>query len=267
MRQDLEVLSRDFYNQPTLILAEKLLGHILVHETEEGTTSGRIVETEAYLGENDQAAHSYKKRCTKRTKIMFQAPGHVYIYQMHTHHLINVVAGEIDNPQAILIRADEPIEGIELIEKRRPVKKYTNLTSGPGRLTKETKIMFQAPGHVYIYQMHTHHLINVVAGEIGNPQAILIRAVEPIEGIELMEQRRPVKKFTNLTSGPGKLTKAFGITKEDYGRTFFEAPLYIAKGHPPSNVATGTRIGIDNAGEAKDYPYRFWVEGNKFVSR
>src|SRR5699024_8722345 len=196
MREDLEVLSRDFYNQPTLILAEKLLGHILVHETEEGTTSGRIVETEAYLGESDQAAHSYKKRRTKRTEIMFQAPG-----------------------------------------------------------------------YGYINQMQTNQLMNVVAGEVGNPQAILIRAVEPLEGIELMEQRRPVKKFTNLTSGPGKLTKALGITKADYGRTFFEAPLYIAKGHPPSNVVTGTRIGIDNAGEAKDYPYRFWVEGNKFVSR
>src|SRR5699024_4545843 len=196
MQDYIEILSPEFYKQPTLILAKKLLGHILVHETEEGIIAGRIVETEAYLGESDQAAHSYKKRRTKRTEIMFQAPG-----------------------------------------------------------------------YVYIYQMHTHHLINVVAGEVGNPQAILIRAVEPLEGIELMEQRRPVKKFTNLTSGPGKLTKAFGITKADYGRRFFEAPLYIAKGHPPSNVATGTRIGIDNAGEAKDYPYRFWVEGNKFVSR
>src|SRR5699024_9904629 len=187
MQDYIEILSPEFYKQPTLILAEKLLGHILVHETEEGTTSGRKVETEAYLGESDQAAQSYKKRRTKRTAIMFQAPG-----------------------------------------------------------------------YVYIDQMHTNHIINVVAVEVGNPQAILIRVVAPVEGIELMEQRGPVKKFTNLTSGPGKLTKALGITKADYGRTFFEAPLYIAKGHPPSNVVTGTRIGIDNAGEAKDYPYRFW---------
>src|SRR5699024_10780635 len=122
MREDLEVLSRDFYNQPTLILAEKLLGHILVHETEEGTTSGRIVETEVYLGENDQAAHSCKKRCTKRTKSMFQAPGHVYIYNMHTHQLSNDVAGEIIKPQAIRIRAAEPIEGTELMDQRRPGK-------------------------------------------------------------------------------------------------------------------------------------------------
>src|SRR5699024_10720302 len=149
-----------------------MLRHILVHETEEGTTSGRIEETEAYLGESDQAAHSYKKRRTKRTEIMFQAPG-----------------------------------------------------------------------YVYIYQMHTHHLINVVAVEVGNPQAILILAVELRHGNELMEQRRTDKKYTNLTSRASKLTKAHGITKADYGRTFFEAPLYIEKGYPPSNVVTGTRIG------------------------
>src|SRR5699024_12869819 len=110
-------------------------GHILVHETEEGITAGRIVETEAYLGESDQAAHSYKKRRTKRTEIMIQAPGYVYIYQIHTHHLINVVAGEVGNPQAILIRAVEPLEGIELMGQRRPVKKIANLTSGHDKLT------------------------------------------------------------------------------------------------------------------------------------
>src|SRR5699024_9641148 len=169
MQDYIEILSPEFYKQPTLILAKKLLGHILVHETEEGITAGRIVETEAYLGESDQAAHSYKKRRTKRTEIMFQAPGHVYIYQMHTHHLFNV--------------------GV---------------------------------------------------GMCVNPQAIHIRAVETLEGIEFMEQRRPVKKITNLTSGPGKITKALYITKADYRRTFLEAPLYIAKGHPPSNVATVT---------------------------
>lgn len=196
MQAYLQALSPNFYQQPTLSLAKSLLGHILVNKTEDGVTAGIIVETEAYLGETDQAAHSYKKRRTKRTEVMFQAPG-----------------------------------------------------------------------HVYIYQMHTHHLINVVSGEVGNPQAVLIRAVEPLEGIELMKKRRPVKRMTNLTSGPGKLTKAFGITKADYGRTFFEPPLWIAKGIPPLKIAEGTRIGIDNAGAAKDYPYRFWVEGNKFVSR
>src|SRR5699024_4425386 len=119
-------------------------------------------------------------------------------------------------------------------------------------------IMFQAPGHAYIYQMHTHNLINVVSGEEGNPQAVLVRAVEPIMGIEQMKKRRPVEKITNLTSGSGKLTKALGITMEDYGRTLLKAPLFIAKGTPVQEIACGKRIGIDNSGEAKDYPYRFW---------
>jgi len=193
---EFQPLNPTFYDQPTLQLAESLLGQILVKVTEKGTSSGAIVETEAYLGEEDQAAHSYKKRRTKRTAIMFQAPG-----------------------------------------------------------------------HAYIYQMHTHRLVNVVSGEEGNPQAVLIRAVEPLTGIELMKKRRPVDKMTNLTSGPGKLTKALGITMEDYGRKLFEPPLFIAKGKPMEEISRGTRIGIDNSGEARDYPYRFWVKGNPYVSR
>lgn len=189
-------LPESFYKQQTIELAKNLLGHILVKVTEEGVSSGVIVETEAYLGEKDRAAHSFGMRRTKRTEIMFQPPG-----------------------------------------------------------------------YVYIYQMHTHHLINVVSGELGNPQAVLIRAVEPYTGIDLMEKRRPVAKQTNLTSGPGKLTKALGITKEDYGRTFFGPPLFIAEGKPVEKIACGKRIGIDNTGEAKDYPYRFWAEGNPYVSR
>jgi|SRR5690625_1362288 len=198
MRHDfkLEPLPSSFYSQPTLELAEALLGHMLVNVTEAGTSSGIIVETEAYLGESDQAAHSYQKRRTKRTEIMFASPG-----------------------------------------------------------------------HAYIYQMHTHHLVNVVSGEAGNPQAILIRAIEPYSGIDLMKQRRPVEKLTNLTNGPGKLTKALGITRADYGRTFFEPPLLITKGIEIKTIARGKRIGIDNSGEAKDYPYRFWVKNNPYVSR
>lgn len=192
----LQVLPESFYEKPTLLLAESLLGQILVKETEKGMTSGMIVETEAYLGAVDQAAHSFQNRRTKRTEIMFHAPG-----------------------------------------------------------------------YVYTYQMHTHCLINVVSGEEGNPEAVLIRAVEPLSGLELMRQRRPVDKLTNLTNGPGKLTKALGIRMGDYGRTFFEPPLYIAEGSKVEDICRGPRIGIDNSGEAKDYPYRFWVKNNPFVSR
>lgn len=187
-----------FYQKPTLELAQALLGELLIKETPQGTTAGSIVETEAYLGVTDRAAHSFG-----------------------------------------------------------------------GRRTKRTAVMYREQGYVYIYSMHTHCLVNVVSGEAENPEAILIRAIEPYDGIELMMKRRPVTTFTNLTSGPGKLSKAMGITMDDYGRKFTEPPLYIAKGIPipESDISHGKRIGIGGAGEAKDYPWRFWVTGNKFVSR
>ncbi|WP_302049925.1 DNA-3-methyladenine glycosylase [Desulfosporosinus nitroreducens] len=91
------------------------------------------------------------------------------------------------------------------------------------RRTKKTEVMFGPPGYAYTYVMHTHCLMNVVSGEIGHPEAILIRALEPRSGLDLMYQRRgKVKKELELTNGPGKLTKSLGIVKEDYGRGMFE---------------------------------------------
>ncbi|MBM7649604.1 DNA-3-methyladenine glycosylase [Bacillus ectoiniformans] len=188
--------SKEFFEQPTLLLAKELLGSLLVKETDEGRTSGYIVETEAYRGPLDRAAHSYNNRRTKRTEVMFSEAGRIYTYLMHTHCLVNVVSAEAEVPEAILIRAIEPLEGLDLMVKRR--------------------------------------------GEM------------------------PMK---NLTSGPGKLTKAMGITMADYGGRFNEPPLYIARGYKPEEIAIGPRIGIDNSGEAKDYPWRFWVPDNPFVSK
>lgn len=185
-----------FFKQPTLMLARNLLGCLLVKETEEGRASGFIVETEAYRGPLDRAAHSYNNRRTKRTEIMFAEAG-----------------------------------------------------------------------HVYTYVMHTHCLVNVVSGEQGVPEAVLIRAVEPHEGIDLMFQRRGGTVMKNLTSGPGKLTKALGISMADYGLRFDKPPIYIVPGFAPDEIVTGPRIGIPNAGEAKDYPWRFWVKGNPYVSK
>ncbi|MDR4887953.1 DNA-3-methyladenine glycosylase [Fredinandcohnia sp. QZ13] len=191
-----EILDESFFQQPTLELAKALLGCKLVKHSDQGITSGYIVETEAYKGPEDRAAHSYQNRRTKRTEVMFGKPGYVYTYQMHTHCLVNVVCNEIDKPEAILIRA-----------------------------------------------------------------------VEPVDGIDLMYERRGQMPAKNLTNGPGKLTKALGITMEDYGRPFFEPPIYIAKGYSPENISTGPRIGIENTGEAKEYPWRFWVTDNLYVSR
>lgn len=190
-------IDSSFFQQPTLELARSLLGMLLVKETPSGIASGWIVETEAYIGPGDRAAHSFGNRRTPRTEVMF----------------------------------------------------------GP-------------PGYVYTYVMHTHCLVNVVSGMPGDPEAVLIRAVEPHTGMELMYERRgKVKREQDLTNGPGKLTRALGIVKEDYGRPFFEPPLLIAEGKPISSIAVGPRIGIENSGEAREYPWRFWVEGNRFVSR
>lgn len=191
-----QILPEQFYKQPTLALAKQLLGKILVHETDEGTSSGVIVETEAYLGAVDRAAHSYGYKRTKRTEIMYHQAG-----------------------------------------------------------------------LIYTYQMHTHCLLNIVSGEVGEPEAVLIRAIEPYTGIELMEQKRPVKKMQNLTSGPGKLTKALGITMLAYGDPIYKRPLYIAEGIAVGDILTGPRIGIPNTEEARELPYRFWVAGNSFVSK
>lgn len=131
--------------------------------------------------------------------------------------------------------------------------------------TKRTQVMFGPPGKAYIYTLHGHHCFNVVSGKDGTPEAILVRALEPTKGIDTMIRRRG--REDNLTNGPGKLCQALGITKEQYGWDLIESPLKISEGIPVNKVAVGTRIGIDNAGEARDYPWRFWIDDNAHVSR
>ncbi|GAE34506.1 DNA-3-methyladenine glycosylase [Halalkalibacter akibai] len=190
-------LERVFFNQPTLELARALIGKLLIKDTAEGLSAGWIVETEAYKGPEDRAAHSYGNRRTKRTEVMFGEAGFIYTYVMHTHCLVNVVSGEKEKPEAVLIRAVEPYIGIDLMFKRRGAN----------------------------------------------------------------------KKEVELTNGPGKLTKALGISKEDYGLPAFQPPLFIADGREVDKIGCGPRIGIDNSGEAKNYPWRFWERDNPFVSR
>ncbi|MCA0981712.1 MULTISPECIES: DNA-3-methyladenine glycosylase [Exiguobacterium] len=185
-----------FYEQPTLELARALLGQYLVRRHPEGDIIAKIVETEAYLGAIDRAAHSFG-----------------------------------------------------------------------GRRTKRTEVMFGQPGHVYTYQMHTHTLLNVVSGSVGTPEAVLIRAVEPIQGHEWIASNRPGVKRYDQTNGPGKLTKALGITMDLYGHSFQQDPLYLAEGETGMVIEAGPRIGIPNTGEARDYPYRFFERDNPYVSK
>ena len=140
-------VSKSFFNEPTIELAKKLLGQFLVHKHPDGLIVVKIIETEAYLGADDQAAHSFGNRRTKRTEIMFGEPGLVYTYQMHTHTLMNVVSGPVGTPHAILIRAGEPVIGQELIQQFRGTAKSKDWTNGPGKLAKAIGVSMDYYGH------------------------------------------------------------------------------------------------------------------------
>ena len=189
-------LPRAFYNRPAIEVARALLGTVLVH----GTTSGRIIETEAYLGPQsgleDRAAHSWRG-ITPRTRVIFGEPGHAYVY--------------------------------------------------------------------LIYGMY--ECLNVVAEPEGIAGCVLIRALEPVAGIARMRRRRPsTTGIENLANGPGKLTLALGITRRQNGADLTSGPLTIRPPERPQpfRIGISPRIGIKHCA---DLPLRFFIEGNRFVSR
>lgn len=132
------ILQRHFYQRETITVAKALLGKILVHDSSQGTTAGRIVETEAYLGPEDQAAHSSGGRRTARNEVMFEQKGHAYVYFIYgLYYCFNVTVGNVPGkPEAVLIRALEPVAGEDIMVNRRGAKnaKATNLTNGPSKL-------------------------------------------------------------------------------------------------------------------------------------
>jgi DNA-3-methyladenine glycosylase len=134
-------LSRDFYARSVLLVARQCIGKLLVHRTVEGETAGRIVETEAYRGPLDLAAHS-ARGLTKRTAAMFGPPGHAYVYRLYgTCWAMNLVVARAGDPHAVLIRALEPVRGIELMAaRRRRLATSRELTNGPGKLTEALAI-------------------------------------------------------------------------------------------------------------------------------
>ena len=195
-------LSVDFYQRSNVVqIAKDLLGKILVTKWNGIETSGRIVEVEAYNGVVDKAAHSFGGRRTSRNEVMYGKGGVSYVYLCY---------------------------GI-------------------------------------------HHLFNVVTNRPETPHAILIRALEPMKGIDVMLERTGKKKLDNtLTKGPGNVSKALGISfKLHNGLSLLSKELFIAKDDfklGKKDIVASPRIGVDYAGADALLPYRFFVKGNPFVS-
>jgi DNA-3-methyladenine glycosylase len=196
-----EKLPRSFYLRHDVVdVARDLLGKYLVTEFDGVLTSAKIVETEAYKGSTDRACHAFNYRKTKRTEVMFENGGVAYVYLCY---------------------------GI-------------------------------------------HHLFNIITNIEGEPDAVLIRAAEPLEGVEEMLARREMNELeTRLTAGPGSLSKALGIRKELTGIDLSDDKIWLEdRGETidPELIIASPRVGIDYAGEDAKLPWRFRVKNSKWVS-
>jgi len=193
-------LERDFFARDTLEVARDLLGRVLVRTLDGERLSGRIVEVEAYVGEEDQASHA---RCgrTERNAAMYGPPGHAYVYLIY---------------------------GV-------------------------------------------HHCLNLVTGPEGFPAAVLVRALEPLEGLERMRALRSGRPDLQLTSGPGRLCQALAIDRRFDGADLCapDAVLFLEEGRPAEDgaVAAGPRVGVRGDTTARTAPWRFYLQGNRYVSR
>jgi DNA-3-methyladenine glycosylase len=140
-----------------------------------------------------------------------------------------------------------------------------------GRMTERNKIMFDSGGHAYVYLCYgMHNLFNVVTNKAGKAEAVLIRALEPMDGLAEMKSRRgDLKNSFHLTSGPGKLTKAMGIDRKFNGKSLLNSDVWIediGEAVSDKQIVASHRIGIDYAGEDAKLPWRFLIRGNAWVS-
>jgi DNA-3-methyladenine glycosylase len=195
-------LPLSFYQQDDVVLiAKELLGkYLLTNINDEGITGGMIVETEAYAGAIDKASHAFGNRKTNRTRVMYEEGGVAYVY--------------------------------------------------------------------FIYGFY--YLFNVITNQAHVPHAILIRAIEPTDGVELMIKRRKMDKpERKLTAGPGVLCQALGITKAQNGLSLLEDTVWIEDRGiyvPDNNIIESPRVNVSYAGEDAGLPYRFRIKDNRWTS-
>ncbi len=143
--QAMRVLGKSFYNRDPLLVAPDLLGKVLVRKLNNKIISGRIVEVEAYLAFTDEAAHGFVGK-TARNSSLFKSAGHAYVYSIHIYNCLDFVTQDIDVPSSVLIRALEPLEGIEFMKKFRNKENLKDLTSGPGKLCQALQITKEFDG-------------------------------------------------------------------------------------------------------------------------
>lgn len=192
-------LTKSFYFKESVSLAQKLLGCVLVRRFQGHLLKGKIVETEAYLGVLDECCHSFRGRRTQRTKTMYLPAGHAYIY----------------------------------------------------------------------FTYGKHHCFNIVTGNTRQPEAVLIRALEPLSGIFKMKKNRNKQEILDLTTGPGKLCQALCLDRSLDRENLLESErLFLLKGRLErgENMATDFRIGLPNHLDHAFLPLRFYIRDNPFVS-
>jgi DNA-3-methyladenine glycosylase len=139
-------LQRKFFKRDCITVSKELLGKIVVHDSKQGTVSGRITEVEAYEAYTDPSAHSYKGK-TERNKSLYLEGGHLYLFKIHRYICMDIVTGEKDEPSSVLLRSLEPLEGIDIIKKNRGKQKLIELTTGPGKLVQALGIEYKYDGY------------------------------------------------------------------------------------------------------------------------
>lgn len=199
----MKLIDREYYLSPDVVgLAKSLLGKILVSKVDNHITSGIIIETEAYKAPEDRASHAFNNRRTPRTSTMFMEGGHAYVYICY---------------------------GI-------------------------------------------HHLFNVITAVEGIPHAVLIRALEPLDGLDHMLIRRRISSLKHtITKGPGSLSQAMGITQNLNATKLYDrkSPIQLFESnqmYSDSQIGISKRIGVESSGDSAHLPYRFYIKGNRFVS-